>query len=296
MAWIKRNFYFVVGGGVALLLLGAAGYYNYVSWSRNEANLAKLSDIHDTIVKISKSDELNPGNATVDRKAQAVEQNAQLQAWMAKARAYFRPIPAIPPPGRAPLTSEQFANALHQTITSLQRQATNANVALPPDPSGGYTFSFKAESQLAQFSSAGLNDLAVQLGEVKTLSELLFAAGINELDGIQRVRASDDDAGGPQADYTTLQVVNNPQAVIAPYAVTISSFGPEIARVISNLATSTNGMVIKSINVQPASPTPYTLTDANSPSPTVRQGDLLTVLKEHLLRVTMEIDIIKLKS
>lgn len=294
MAWIKRNLFFVVGGIVAFLLLGAAGYYNYLGWSRNEVDLQTLDTYHKNFNDIYNDPAKNPGNKEVDRIAEAKDQNAQLQAWVAKARAYYRPIPAIPPAGRAPLSSEQFANALHQTITGLQRQATNANVGLPPD----YTFSFKAQSLLAQFSPAGLNDLAVQLGEVKALTDLLFAAGINELDGIQRVRVSDEDAGGPQADYINLPVGNNPQAVITPYVVTFSSFGPEIARVLSALAASTNGLVIKSINVQPATANPYSQAEpAYDPNRgQVRPGDLITFLKEHLLRVTMEIDIIKLKS
>ena len=35
----------------------------------------------------------------------------------------------------------------------------------------------------------------MQLGEVKAISEVLFAARVNALDGIQRVRVSDDDDG-----------------------------------------------------------------------------------------------------
>jgi hypothetical protein len=37
MAWIKRNLFFVIGGILAMGLLGAAGFYNYKGWSHNTA-------------------------------------------------------------------------------------------------------------------------------------------------------------------------------------------------------------------------------------------------------------------
>ena len=37
MGWIKRNLFFVIGGVLALGLLGAAGFYDYASWRRNTA-------------------------------------------------------------------------------------------------------------------------------------------------------------------------------------------------------------------------------------------------------------------
>jgi hypothetical protein len=36
---------------------------------------------------------------------------------------------------------------------------------------------------------------------VKAIAEILFAARVNDLDGIQRVRVSDDDTAGSQSDY-----------------------------------------------------------------------------------------------
>ena len=46
MGWIKRNLFFAIGGIVALLLLGAAGYYDYASWSQNAAAFDKLNEIY----------------------------------------------------------------------------------------------------------------------------------------------------------------------------------------------------------------------------------------------------------
>ena len=92
-----------------------------------------------------------------------------------------------------------FGDALHRTIDQLQREAPNANVSVLPQ----YSFSFQALRDRVKFAPGSLGALAVQLGEVKAISEILFAAGVNQLDGIQRVRVSDDDVNGPQTDYLT---------------------------------------------------------------------------------------------
>ena len=297
MAWIKRNLFFVMGGLVAFGLLGAAGYYNYASWSRNGANQARLKEIYDTITSINSDSKLAPSK---EKTESARAQEAQLQAWLDQARGYFDPIAAIPPASRnSPVTSETFTAALGNTISTLQHEAVAANVILPTD----YAFSFKAESSLVRFAPGSLDLLAGQLGEVKTLSELLFAAGINEYDGIQRLHVSDDDNNGPQTDYIAVLPAANNLADITPYVVTFKSFGPEIARVFTGLAGSPHGFVVKSINIQPAgasggmggSPPPYAPGQTGGALPAGR-GGLVTVLKEQLLRVTMEIDIIKLHS
>ena len=103
-----------------------------------------------------------------------------------------------------------------------------------------------------KFAPGSLGPLAVQLGEVKAISEILFAAGVNQLDGIQRVRVSDDDVNGPQTDYLDDIAVTNDLAVLTPYHVTFRAFSPEIAQVLAGFASSPHGFIVKSINVQPA--------------------------------------------
>src|SRR5439155_14849581 len=105
---------------------------------------------------------------------------------------YFTPIAPVPATDKG-LTDDAFANALRRTITQLQRQADAASVNLSP----GYNFSFQAQSDKVRFAPAGSVDkLAVQLGEVKTIAEILFGARVSGVEAIQRLRVSDDDAGG----------------------------------------------------------------------------------------------------
>ncbi len=199
---------------------------------------------------------------------------------------------------------------------------------LPPQ----YYFPFQVQSSKLTISQSSLEPLAVQLGEVKAITEILFAARINDLEGIQRVRVSEDDAQGLQSDYTDQQPTTNDLAILMPYVVSFRCFTPELARVVSGFATSPNPFVVKWINVQPASgtaspdenaaatPNPYAanpygripynpydrygsryaVAPPNAEQPTPGQppaggkGGLQTVLKEQLLHVTLEVEIVKL--
>jgi len=146
------------------------------------------------------------------------------------------------------VTSEAFAAELRRTIDQLQHAAESGSVQLPPK----YGFSFEAQRSIVRFAPGSLAPLAVQLGEVKQISDILFAARVNALDGIQRVRVSDDDIAGPQTDYLNDACVTNSLAVLTPYAVTFRSFSPELASVLTGFAASSYGLIVKAVNIAPA--------------------------------------------
>lgn len=247
MAWIKRNLFFVIGGILALGLLGAAGYYNYKGWSHNQAALKQLTEIQNTLRDYA-TKKPSPGNDKIDNIKAAKEQESQLQAWVRQAGEYFKPIAPIPSTGTNAVSSEAFAGALRRTIDQMQREAETASVMLPPR----YGFSFDAERSLVKFDLGGLGSLAEQLGEVKAIAGVLFAARVNSLDGIQRVRVSADDLAGSQADYFEGRSETNNLAVLTPYQITFRSFTPEVGEVLSRFASSPHGFLVKSLNVQPA--------------------------------------------
>jgi hypothetical protein len=322
MGWIKRNLFFVIGGLIALGLLGGSGFYIYQGWSRNAAASDKLNEIYSTLQTLGEANP-GPGNDQINNTEIARSQTQQIRDWILSSGNYFLPIPAIPPDS---VTSETFAAALRRTVAQLQSEATNASVALPPE----YDFSFAAQRPLMQFASGSLVPLSVQLGEVKKIAEIIFSARVNSLDGIQRVRVSDDDASGPQTDYTDKQSLTNDLAIITPYVVTFHSFTPELSRVIGAFATSSNAFIIKSINVEPAGaetgadmsqpgmPPPgenpegypmrgypgrygYGYRGGYQPGgtppaaqPVMSKGGLQTVLKEQLLQITLEVELVKL--
>jgi len=214
-----------------------------------------------------------------------------VRQWIDQTGKYFQPMAAIP--DSPEVTSEAFAAALRKTIDQLQREADAANVTLPPK----YGFSFEAQRSLVKFAPGSLVPLAVQLGEVKTISEIFFAARVNSLDSVQRVRVSDDDAAGPQADYLDDHPEANEMAVVTPYAITFRAFSAEIAQVLAGFASSPHGFIVKGINVAPAGTAAASGSQESAPPPMPvpmpAKGGLPTVLNEQLLRVTLEVEIVK---
>jgi hypothetical protein len=80
----------------------------------------------------------------------------------------------------------------------------------------------------------------------------LNEAKINALDGVRRVRVSEDDKNGPATDYLEQASVTNELAVSVPYEVTIRCFTPELAAVLGGFANSPYGLIVKAINVETA--------------------------------------------
>jgi hypothetical protein len=137
MGWIKRNLFFVIGGSIALVLLGGAGFYIYQGWSRNSQAADNLATIYGTLKTLS---DKKPGPGTNNTEI-ARDQQKQILDWMTNAENYFQPIAPIPP---GVVTSESFAAALRRTVAQLNKEAQNASVSLPPQ----YDFSFDAQRQL----------------------------------------------------------------------------------------------------------------------------------------------------
>ena len=323
MGWIKRNLFFVVGGLVAAVLLGGAGFFIWQGWSRNAEVSGKLNENYDTLQKLA-SQPVKPGDDKTDNTKLAREQEKEIRDWIAQSARFFQPIPTIPEGG---VTSKTYATALGKTIYQLQQDAKDNSVNLPPQ----YYFSFQVQSSKLSIAPAGLDPLAAQLGEVKAIAGILFAARINALDSIQRVRVSDEDAQGLASDYTEQSPITNDLAVITPYVVTFRSFTPELARVVAGFATSPHPFIVKSLTVQPAlgvsatpdvaaggMPNPYNpygvpgmvnpdaryrgmmpnpeMPPGMQPAPGLGgRGGLQTVLKEQLLHITLEVDIVKLR-
>ncbi len=308
MAWIKRNLFFVIGGLVAVGLLGAGGFYTYKSLSQNSDMLGQLHEITDTLKNFATQTPA-PGNDKVNNTEKAKEQEQQVRDWITQARKNFQSIAPVPDNGTNQVTSEAFAAALRIAIDQLQREAAAASVMLPP----AYDFSFASERPLVKFAPASLAQLPTQLGEVKAIAEVIYAARVNSLDGIQRMRVSEDDTAGAQADYIDESGITNELAIFTPYVVTFRAFSPEIGRVLQGFASSDKGFIVKGLNVQPAGNTGMEGGQGGpggeGPPPMMGQpgpgmpggmpmmpgrGGLQTVLKEQMLRITVEVEIVKL--
>jgi hypothetical protein len=294
MGWLKRNLFFVIGGILSLGLLAAAGYYDWASWANNQAAFVKLNETYTKLIDLSKK-KPTPGNDKVPNIAAANEQANQLNQWKNQSKKYFQPIPHVPATG--PLSNESFQHALTTTIKQLQDSAAAANVQLPPQ----YNFSFTTDVGRLTFASGSLEPLSAQLGEVKAISEILFSARVNGMDGIQRAKVSADDDSGPQTDYLVEdQPMTNDLAVLMPYQVTFRGFSPEVAQVLEAFATSPPGFIVKAVSVQPASAWGAAAGDTSAPppqppAPVPGKGGLQTILNEQQLHVTLEVLAVRMR-
>jgi hypothetical protein len=295
MAWIKRHLFFVIGGIIALALLGAAGLYDYQEWSHNSDELDKLHGIYNKLSQLAGPAVL----ASKENTELAHTQEAQVRDWIKQASTHFAAIPTIPDRSAGDIDSERLGATLRDTAIQLQHEADAAPVAIPPK----YNFSFEAEAgshqMIMKFAPASLSMLPVQLGQVKAISEIVYGAHVNAFDSIQRVRVSEDDAGGPPSDYIEQVIRTNSQSIVTPYVITFRCFTPELANVLSGFANSPDGFVVGSINVQQAAggmTGPATTEYAGHPAAAAPGAPkiLPIVLKEQLLRVTLEVKIVNL--
>jgi hypothetical protein len=246
MSWIKRNLYFLIGSAVALLLIGLAAWFLYTKWQLNGQNLEKLNADYATLSELNNK-KPHPGNDKIDNIAAATNQTAQLLAFKEKVRTHFQRIPRIPDLPKAELTDQSFATNFSRTISQLQRDATNASIGLPAD----YYFSFQAQARKLSFAPGSLESLAIQLGEVKAICDVLYQAKINAIDSIRRERISpDDQTSSGTGDYLPDKSLTNAQAVITPYELSFRCFSQELGSVIAGFACSPYSLVVKAINVE----------------------------------------------
>ena len=249
MDWIKRNLFFVIGGVVALALMGGAGYYSYTRYETYGVAKEKLNESYAELKRLY---DLNPspGNEKVNNTQNAKDQQAGVQALYAKLGKHFQPIPAVVPSTTGVVTGEEYAAALRQVIDQLQKEAAAGSVLLPPK----YAFSFSAQQSLIRFAP-GLERLATQLAEVRVLAGILNKSKVNAIESLRRERVSADDAQGPVTDYLDRASTTNELAIQTPYELTFRCFSTELAAVLSGLAASPYSLVVKGMNVEPAAAT-----------------------------------------
>jgi hypothetical protein len=257
MSWVKRNLYFLIGGIIALVLLGGAGWYLYSKWDLNNTNLANLNQAYADLKGLNDKNP-NPGGDNIKI---AKDQRKELLDYMGRTQKYFQRIAPIPDLPKK--TDRDFASALNRTIDQLRRDSTNASVNLQDN----YNFSFQAEKLKINFDQRGLEPLSTQLGEVKAICDILFQARINALDGLRRERVSADDTSGPATDYLGENSTTNTQAILTPYEMTFRCFSPELASVISGFSSSPYGLIVKTINVEVAGTLPTEVGATPTPQP-----------------------------
>jgi hypothetical protein len=254
MAWIKRNLYFAIGSLIAIILMGAGGYLLYQQMSDENKVSEDITSLYaewDTL----NNQPINPGmsgEGKTDNVKAAQEQRASLRAYVEKIRPYFKPIAPIPDIPTNKMSNADIATQLRNTIVQLQRAAEQQSVLLPHD----YYFTFEAQRKLMIFDPASHDKIATHLGEIKAICDILFDAKINSLEFLRRELVStNDDLNAPDYLPPDQKTTSTPLADLTPYRVTFQCFSAELASVLANLAASPYGLIVKNINVEPASPT-----------------------------------------
>jgi hypothetical protein len=252
MAWIKRNLFFLIGSLIAVALI-VVGVFYLLGQINDESQVTEdIQKVYADLADLA-GRKPHPGNDKIDNIKAAREQEAVLRKYIEKERALFQPIAPIPDlPTNKLSTAEyarEYARELRITIAELRRSADQQSVKLPPD----YDFTFKSQKGSLTFDPGSLGELASHLGEIKALSDILFAAKINFLDSIQREIISTNQDTNPSDYLQTRKTVSLPLADLTPYQVSFRCFSAELAQVLASLATSPYGFMVESINVEPAS-------------------------------------------
>jgi hypothetical protein len=311
MSWAKRNLYFLISCIVAVVLLGAAGWYCWTSYQANDANWAKLTEEYNQMRQLAGKNP-GPGNDTVDNIKTAKDQTAQAKQRVAELEKFFTPVKSIPDTNK--LDNRMLAFAVRETVSQLRRAAQDKGVVLPgaampgmgmPGVASDFAFSFSLQAGKTVYDPSAWEMLAKQMGEVKTICDTLFNARILNLDAIQRERTSDDanQQSGSQADYTDSISLTNGDTVITPYQITFECFTPQLGLVLASFANQSHTVVVKTLNVQPVDIMMGGMMEggrdmngniAGQPPVGVRPGTLPTIIDEKKLRAIMLLDFIKI--
>ncbi len=238
MQWIKRNLILVIGGVVALALLGFAGFYLFSKIQQDQAVTEELSAATQKLETLAKRDPYpNPENIK-----SAKDESRRLQSFLGEVEKHFAPAPYP-----AQLDNKTFRTYLDNTRSQLLSDAQRAGVEVPTN----YWFTFAAQKGAMTFSANTLQPLASQLADIKMICDVLFDAKINSLVWLKRVPVDKEDSLGSQ-DYLNAKGVTNNWSVVMPYEVTFQGFSSELAAVLEGLVRLPHCFVVTNIVVEPA--------------------------------------------
>lgn len=239
MKWLKQNLLLVVGGLVALGLLGFAGYFLYDKIQQKNAVTEQLTAGTGELERLLKR-EVYPSEENI--KAAQAEQK-RLLASLQTVKNFFPPVST----DTNALDGASFKAFLETSIHDFTVDAEKLGVSLPPKP---YHFSFTAQRPLVNFAAGSIDPLTAQVTDIKAILGCLYKAKIHSLVGLRRASVSSDDPIG-SLDYVSKKISTNAltSAVIAPYEVTFQCFSGELADALSRLAAAPETLVITNMNV-----------------------------------------------
>jgi hypothetical protein len=299
MSWIKRNLIFVITALVGVLLAGWAGYQLTNSMAEDKAAKDDFDSVmNDTTAMRNKNPYPTPENIEAAR-----GEAAQIRGLLGDFNKVFAPFPTVPP-----MDEKTFAETIGKRIAELQMMASTMAIKTPDH----YAFSFSGLTGQLAFPSNCIPVWLEQLGQIKSICDIVLHAHINEFEGIQRVPVYPGDQGG--TDFLPTTWVTNQLGVVSPYQVSFVGFSRGLAQILEGFLNSTNCFVIKSVIVSSSknptqangpgmglSPLQQLVSGAPTPAAPPFAGGAragaapVSVVREKPLYVTLVIDAIKLK-
>lgn len=237
MAWFKRNLILVVGGVVALVLLGASGFFLYTSYDKN----AKISqELEGEASEFGRLNSSNP-SVTEDNIEAAKTEQERLKAMVQEYWKYFAPVAQY-----TNITSAEFTFLLANTLNELNVLAENQGVRRPKD----FAYTFDTQRERMNFAPSEVLPWTYQLLEIKSLCETIYSARVHSILRILRPAVSTNDNAQVTLRGAVMTTNNVVKAVTTPYEVTFQGFSSELATVLEGLAKSPQCFLIKNINVE----------------------------------------------
>ena len=282
MAWIKRNLVLVISGVIALGLLAYGGWFFFSAVQKNKEIDNEIEQAKRDIEGYLKK----PVTPNANNLVLVKQELERMNKFIADSKKLF---PSPPPPSE-PLNALSFKSLLETTINDLYRDARSVGILLPTN----YYFSFEAQRLPVTFPTESLLPLRERLHEVQLLSKILIDARVNRLEAIRRAPVVGERPPGNtsgDSDYVkiTPRVNQETGMSLSPYEMTFQCFSAELATVIDSLQKAKYGFVIHALNSEPVPEIASTAKTTNAPP----RNAMATILNERLLRVTLQLEVIK---
>ena len=301
MLWLKRNLAVVIAISVVVVLTGLGGVYTWTKKGLNDELSGKLEAQKAELERLLRYG-ITPKTENVQRMETDLK---EAQKYSEQCRKLFAPT-AVPT-----LNNQSYRSMLETRVGELRRAATNAGVDVPPN----YSFSFEPEIKPIMFDAVSLKHLPQQLVEVSDICQALFTSRVHRLGGLKRVGVCQYDLGAVDV-FADLTVVSNKATglLVWPYEISFDCFSGDLAAVMEALSRIPRMLVAKTLRVEAVGAGPMGLPlemmapppGGGSPPGPVRPGvkgapprpkvlipGLVTVLDDRMLRVEMQLHVVK---
>ncbi len=249
MDWIKKNLVLVVSCAIALVAIGASGYYLVVQMGKYEQAGGQLSSVAGGVNTLL-AKKPHPGAGNVNNIAAIKADLQRMDQFKQDLTATFKSTPL------GGQTEQAFKAELADLLAYIEREGKRTGVSTPTN----FNASFTAQKISFRFASNSLGPLSVQLADLREITRLLVEARVNSIEAYQRVPVSDDDTGpyarnASEDDYiTNLKIKTNEftGAIVHPYEISFRCFSEELGRVLEGISHSPYSIILKTVGVEPA--------------------------------------------